>query len=153
MTRIAALQHRFVELIPEDLEDGMLYVSVEYGTAVHRCCCGCGEQVVTPLSPTDWKITFDGESISLNPSIGNWSFRCRSHYWIKNNRVSWAGHWSTREVDAGRARDRLNKEQRFSEMAVRGEDRIANAAATPEEVGWIAGLWRWVVTKLSIRRQ
>ena len=34
---------------------------------------------------------FDGRTISLNPSIGNWSYPCRSHYWIKGNRVVWDG--------------------------------------------------------------
>jgi Family of unknown function (DUF6527) len=33
------------------------------------CCCGCGEKVVTPLRPTDWKLIFDGKTISLDPSL------------------------------------------------------------------------------------
>jgi hypothetical protein len=59
--------HRFVEYIPERPEPGMLYVSVPYATVVHRCGCGCGNKVVTPLSPFDWKLAFDGKSISLYP--------------------------------------------------------------------------------------
>jgi len=79
------IDHKFVEFIPEqkEMEDGVIYVSLEYGTAVHNCMCGCGQQVVTPFSPTDWKMTYDGESISLHPSIGNWDFSCRAHYWIR----------------------------------------------------------------------
>lgn len=53
------LTHRFVRSVPKDLEPGVLYVSVEYATAIHACCCGCGNQVVTPLTPTDWQMTFD----------------------------------------------------------------------------------------------
>jgi len=87
------LTHKFVKSVPETLEDGVLYVSVEYATVIHRCCCGCGQEVVTPLSPNDWELTFDGKSISLSPSIGNWSFKCQSHYWIRNNRVEWAPKW------------------------------------------------------------
>ncbi len=79
------LQHKFVEFIPDRIEDGLLYISVQYCTAIHKCVCGCGNEVVTPLSPTDWRLTFDGISISLYPSIGNWNFDCQSHYWIKNN--------------------------------------------------------------------
>jgi len=60
-----------------------------FGTVVHKCCCGCGNEVVTPLSQTDWQLSFDGESISLYPSIGNRNFKCKSHYWIKNNNVIW----------------------------------------------------------------
>jgi len=43
-----------------------------------------------PLGPTDWKLTFDGESVSLYPSVGNWNFPCQSHYWIQENKVRWA---------------------------------------------------------------
>jgi hypothetical protein len=85
MIRYNRLEHRFVQHLPEVLEAGVVYVSVEFATAAHKCCCGCGEEVVTPLSPNDWKLTFDGDSISLSPSIGNWNFTCRSHYWIERN--------------------------------------------------------------------
>jgi hypothetical protein len=77
--------------VPEDLEDEIVYVSLPFSTVIHKCCCGCGHEVVTPLSRSGWKLTFDGESISLDPSIGNWALPCRSHYWIENNRVYWAG--------------------------------------------------------------
>ncbi len=30
-----------------------LYISIPYVTAAHKCPCGCGEEIVTPLSPTD----------------------------------------------------------------------------------------------------
>ncbi|WP_425414045.1 DUF6527 family protein [Pleomorphomonas oryzae] len=80
---------------------------------MHRCCCGCGSEVVTPLSPTDWKLTFDGVSVSLDPSVGNWSLNCRSHYWIKNNKAVWAGAWSDEKVAAGRVNDKQVKERYF----------------------------------------
>ncbi|WP_155950839.1 DUF6527 family protein [Pseudoalteromonas lipolytica] len=83
------MQHKFVDYVPENIQSTTLYISLEYGTAVHKCCCGCGEEVVTPLSPSDWKLIFDGNSISLKPSIGNWSFKCRSHYFITKSRVVW----------------------------------------------------------------
>jgi hypothetical protein len=83
------LTHEFVEFIPEQLKDGILYVSIPYGLAVHKCCCGCQNKVVTPFSPRDWKLTYDGETVTLNPSIGNWKFPCQSHYWIRENHVVW----------------------------------------------------------------
>ena len=89
MSRRTALDHEFVHHIPEHLADGVLYVSVVFATSLHSCCCGCGREVVTPLSPTDWSITFDGESISLCPSVGNRSFECQSHYYIRRNKVNW----------------------------------------------------------------
>jgi hypothetical protein len=114
MTRQSVLVHEFVEFIPGELRDGTLYVCIGLATVVHRCCCGCGNEVVTPLSPTDWKLTFDGETISLYPSIGNWGFKCQSHYWIRNNSVRWARQWSHSQVEVVRAADRCLKERHLS---------------------------------------
>lgn len=112
--KISHFHHEFVDLIPETLEDGIVYVSIPYTTAVHRCACGCGNEVVTPLSPTDWKVIFDGKTVSLDPSIGNWSFDCQSHYFIRKNRVDWYDQWSKARIDAGRERDAQRKEGYFS---------------------------------------
>lgn len=103
------LTPEFVEFVPERLNEGILYVSMMYATAVHKCCCGCGQKVVTPLSPTDWKLQFDGEAVSLTPSIGNWSFPCQSHYWIEGNAIRWAPRWSQDQISAGRAHDQAVK--------------------------------------------
>ena len=108
------LSYELVKTIPNELEERMLYVSMECATVVHKCCCGCGREVVTPLSPTDWKMTYDGESISLSPSVGNWSFECRSHYWIRQSRVTWAGRWSEEQIEAGRRYDRKTKEAHYT---------------------------------------
>src|SRR6202158_58091 len=111
------VSHEFVEYIPGDLKEGTVYVSMQVATVIHKCCCGCGKEVVTPLSPTDWKLIFDGKSISLDPSIGNWSFACKSHYWIRGGKVRWAGMWSQEEIDAGRSADRLAKEKHFKTVS------------------------------------
>ncbi len=118
MKRRVALTHEFVEYIPDDLKDGVIYVSIEFATVAHKCCCGCGSEVITPLSPTDWQLTFDGQSISLYPSIGNWSFDCKSHYWIKCNKVKWAGRMSQDVIEIGRAHDQLAKERYFQSSTV-----------------------------------
>lgn len=112
------LTHEFVEFIPDNLKDGTIYVSVVYATVAHKCCCGCGNEVITPLSPTDWKLIFDGESVSLDPSIGNWNFACQSHYWIKHNRVKWALRWTQEEINAGRAYDILAKKKYFDDTNI-----------------------------------
>lgn len=109
----SSLMHRFVRSIPKELEPGILYVSMEYATAIHACCCGCGNQVVTPFTPTDWQMTFDGEAISLSPSIGNWNFPCRSHYFIKRGQVVVAAPWNSRQVMEGRSQDRVSKAQYY----------------------------------------
>ncbi|MGZ4276490.1 MAG: DUF6527 family protein [Solirubrobacteraceae bacterium] len=101
-----------MEFVPESLEPNTLYISMEYGTVVHACLCGCGERVVTPLTPVDWHLTFDGETVSLSRSVGNWSFPCQSHYWIERSRVHWAGAWSKAKIRANRASD-LDVKGRF----------------------------------------
>ena len=113
--RRISLRHEFVRHIPEKLEEGVLYISVEFATAMHKCFCGCGAEVATPLAPTQWKLTFDGEAVSLDPSIGNWSYDCKSHYWIDRNRIVWARHWSRSEIERVRERERREKEEYFSE--------------------------------------
>lgn len=109
MGRTRELILEFVKSVPEKPAAGTLYVSMEYASVVHLCCCGCGSEVVTPLSPKDWKLSFNGESITLHPSIGNWSFPCRSHYWIRSNRVQWAGDMTDREIRDGRRHDQWDR--------------------------------------------
>lgn len=104
-----SLEHKFVKSAPRVLEPGVLYLSLEYGTVVHSCCCGCGTEVVTPLSPTDWKMTYDGVSVSLHPSIGNWNLKCRSHYVIRQGQVIPAGTWSQEQIESERLRDKRAK--------------------------------------------
>jgi len=91
--KMRRLEPCFVSLLPDQLENGKIYVSMEFASLIHLCCCGCGRQVVTPLSPSEWNLWFDGDSISLAPSIGNWNFPCQSHYIITENRVKWDKHW------------------------------------------------------------
>ena len=109
MRRIEALSHRFVDAFPDALEAGVLYVAPDFATMSHLCCCGCGREVVTPLSPKDWKMTFDGKSVSVHPSIGSWSLPCRSHYVIRSGRIRWAGRWTEEQVRRGRDRDLIAK--------------------------------------------
>ena len=145
MTRESLLAHEFVEHIPTELRDGMVYVCIPFATVVHRCCCGCGLEVVTPLSPTDWRLTFDGQTISLAPSIGNWGFPCRSHYWIRENKVKWAAQWSQREIDAGRAHDRLTKETHFRETTISASPSAAQSSDAAPHSGLWQRLKRWIL--------
>jgi len=106
---LEVITSRFVEFIPKRLEAGTLYISGEYATTAHLCACGCGEKVVLPLHPTDWRMNFDGKAITIRPSVGNWGFPCKSHYLITENRIEWAGEWSDEQIAKGRGRDALRK--------------------------------------------
>lgn len=97
MNDIKEFKTQFVEYMPNDIMHGILYISMKYSVAIHLCACGCGEKVVTPFSSSDWQLKYDGESISLYPSIGNWDFPCQSHYWIKKNNVVHAERWRDEE--------------------------------------------------------
>ncbi len=107
MTESILVNHEFTHHIPlgDQMEEGVVYVSMPYAIAVHLCCCGCGNEVVTPFHPKQWRLTFDGESISLSPSIGNWSFDCQSHYWITQDRVM----WDRTSTKSGQARTFLSR--------------------------------------------
>jgi hypothetical protein len=105
MTFPPNIKYEFVELIPAELEEAKVYISIPYSTAVHNCLCGCGTKVVTPIKPHKWTLIYDGESISLFPSIGNWNFPCRSHYWIREGSVLDAGPMPQEIIDYGRMRD------------------------------------------------
>lgn len=109
----------FVDKIPDSIEEAKIYISIPFATAIHKCCCGCGNEVVTPLTPTDWELTYDGESISLYPSIGNWGFPCQSHYWIRNNNVKPAPRWSEQEILQGRSMEKAERIEYFDSKNTR----------------------------------
>lgn len=110
------IHHKFVEFIPDVIEEKTLYISIEYCTAVHKCVCGCGNEVVTPISPTDWELSFDGKTVSLSPSIGNWSFECKSHYFITRNNIHIVRRWEDWEIEENRAEDKEAKKSYYKKQ-------------------------------------
>ena len=105
MTRLDRIRAEFVDLMPKPLAEGVIYISKKYATASHNCCCGCGTRIVTPLKPSGWRETTENGGITLYPSVGNWSAKCQSHYWIRGGRVIWARQFSEREIASNRIRD------------------------------------------------
>jgi hypothetical protein len=93
----------------------VLYISIAYSTCGHLCCCGCGQEVITPLSPAQWSFTYDGENVSLAPSVGSWALSCQSHYWIRKGKVQWSRRYSPDEVAENRERDRRELAQQAGE--------------------------------------
>jgi hypothetical protein len=110
---------------------------------IHRCCCGCGEKVVTPLSPGEWQLSYNGEDVSLYPSIGNSRFPCGSHYWIKSGKVVWAPKLSLAEAEAARRLDRATRDAYFGTgSATQVPAAQAPVAVTEKKRGfWRRLLW------------
>lgn len=141
-------RHQFVEFMPDVIQEGVVYISLEYRSVIHKCACGCGKEVNTPLHPTGWKLIYEGESISLKPSIGNWSFDCKSHYWITNNEVEWSWSWSDEEIRGVRAFEDSEREDYYrnkdSENLV---DDLSNfikpLKLEPEKKRWFEKLIFW----------
>lgn len=105
------IRHAFVQVIPEVLEEKTLYISIDYVTTSHLCACGCGAEVVLPLHPTKWHLTFDGATVSITPSIGSRTLHCRSHYWIDHGFVRWSNKMSDGDFDRALKRDQLADRQ------------------------------------------
>lgn len=141
-----AITPKFVELIPSEIQDGVLYISEKYGTAIHKCCCGCGHEVVTPLSPVSWKLNLERNgSVSLYPSIGNWNFQCQSHYWIRKNAVIWAASISKREIRFVQERDKLDLERfifKSNEQKMESKQNVSNQIE--EELFWKCNFKSWL---------
>ncbi len=145
--RHQTLEHRFIKHIPDTLEPGILYVSLEFGSVAHSCCCGCDEEVITPLTPTDWKLIFDGETISLHPSVGSWSLPCRSHYVIKQGRVCTAEPWSDRRIEAERRRDRSAKSKHYDQSPVVETVDLPSTSTElepPKKARWWSRMWKQI---------
>lgn len=130
------IRHQFTDRFPLELEPGVLYVSMEFRTTTHLCPCNCGNVVILPLRPTAWRIAYDGDTISLYPSVGNWSFPCRSHYWIRDSEIHWASDWTDTQVEAERRRALLERGSNDAQPEER--EQIATR-------GWFRRLWSKVV--------
>jgi len=127
--RIATFRPALVDAVPDRLDEGVLYISLKYKTVLHKCACGCGNEVVTPLGPTDWTLSEVSGRISLWPSVGSWNLPCRSHYWIRHNAVAWDVPWSNDMIAAARTREREIKQRHFAKDA---------------PAGLWQRLWRWL---------
>jgi len=124
MTKTDVLKPEFVGAIPGNLEPGVLYICEKYRTASHLCCCGCGTKVATPLKPTFWSLTKKGSTVSLHPSVGNWSLPCKSHYVIQDNRVLWAGVFTDDEIASVKAQDSADQDAYFNRRPKRWWQRV-----------------------------
>lgn len=78
----------------DNLEQGVLYISMKYGCTTHLCFCGCGIEAFIPVEgPKSWMLQLSkdekqNEVATLRPSLQH-LFTCRSHYILTENKVEW----------------------------------------------------------------
>ena len=133
MTKLTQIQLKRVHYVPKVLEPGLLYVSEEFGAALHLCACGCGNKVSTPLGPTEWSFHETDKGPTLSPSVGNWQLPCQSHYWIEGGTIVWYGSWTSEQIYAGRRSECVRRQAYYEE---RSQHRF----------GFFQRLWRWIVS-------
>ena len=110
----------WVEDMPDQLERGKLYISTKHRLSEHLCACGCGAEVSLPLARSEWLIVYDGDSVSVWPSVGNWRLPCRSHYEITESMTRWCRWWknpldlTSKRVTEGKNRRDIRKMDRRS---------------------------------------
>ena len=146
--KIKTLRPVFVDHLPEHLDEGVLYISEEFAIAGHKCCCGCGEEVITPLNHAQWKIRKGKGAISLHPSIGNLKYACKSHYWIRKNQVIDASPMDEETIELvkqcdRKAKDRYIKEcnkPRISSSEKMKADRTSTSMVD-EIIKWLRNWW------------
>ena len=69
-------------------------------------------------------MIFDGETVSLHPSIGSFKLDCKSHYYISRGVVEWSGAWSDKRVATARRHDESEKREYYKnrqKIAVKSE--------------------------------
>ncbi len=83
-----------VKFMPKKKEPDTIYISKDYGVSIHLCACGCGTEAVLPFNQKGvkekWKLTEREGKVTFKPSILN-TGKCKSHYFIRNNKVVWIG--------------------------------------------------------------
>ncbi len=91
MEKIHELIPEYCEYMERNIEYGKLYISEEFGVAIHLCACGCGGKAVTPIGKGEWTLTKNDGKITLRPSIGNWAGENphHAHYYITDNKIQW----------------------------------------------------------------
>lgn len=131
MPRLSTLELRHVHYVPKALEPGVLYVSNEFGAAVHLCACGCGTKVSTPLGPTEWTLNETTAGPTLSPSVGSWQLPCKSHYWVNEGQIVWSGQWTPEQIASGRRAEEERRQAFYDDL-------------DSKRIGFWQRLWRWI---------
>lgn len=137
-----------VESFPRPLQAGVLYYSERFSGAAHACACGCGMEVITPISTVQWRITRNARGVSLRPSIGNWNFPCQSHYWIIDGAVHWSTDMTEEQIRAGRAYNSALREQYFKAKSAEQSLITSQPSPSADHRNLLARLISWIWGRL-----
>jgi hypothetical protein len=154
---ISTIRPEYVRHFPANFELGVLYISEEFETAGHLCCCGCGEKVITPLNPAKWSILREGSAVTLSPSVGNWKYACQSHYSIVRNHVIKEQKFNASAIESVQRRDQRDMNRYVRQTNATAEGNASNrpvfseSATHPSEqvpslmsklMTWLRKWWR-----------
>ena len=76
------------------LEDGVFYVEDGSPYVGYNCPCGCGKVVILPTKKhqpdyNGWGFSENNGKVTLSPSVLSAGFDCKSHYFIRDNKIDW----------------------------------------------------------------
>ncbi|MBZ9731182.1 hypothetical protein LB467_15920 [Salegentibacter sp. JZCK2] len=85
-----------VNEVPSEISSRVVYLEgvdiKDLWFAYLKCPCGCKDTIMLNLIPDTkprWEYVLSNlNNESLIPSI-NRKFKCKSHFWIKNNKIIW----------------------------------------------------------------
>ena len=78
-----------------ETDHGELMIGQDKKVIRFLCPCGCGKEIfLTTKEYSDtpgrnWTIKVEDGKVTLHPSINAWRLPCKSHYWIRENRIIW----------------------------------------------------------------
>lgn len=100
MGKLTEIKPVYFEGYKPKLEEGILYISREFGACSHLCACGCGVECFLSIEGEGikcnpihhpWHFIDNNGKITITPSIGNWRGEnpYHAHYFITENKIVW----------------------------------------------------------------
>lgn len=74
--------------------DGVFYIEDSTPYMAYKCPCGCGNVSMLTrnrdgYSGQCWRLEEREGKVSLSPSVLSSGFACKSHYFIRDNKIIW----------------------------------------------------------------
>ena len=64
---IVVRKHEFGEFIPDELDQGTIYISIRFATSSHLCICGCGARLQRLSAPRIGNLYLMGRRFRWTP--------------------------------------------------------------------------------------